>query len=59
VMAAVAEWGLSVLAITHFARLLHVLRPTAVHVLVRGAVVASGDAELVDRLEREGYAPYS
>jgi len=26
---------------------------------VRGAVVASGDAELVDRLEREGYAPYS
>jgi len=39
--------------------LLHVLRPTAVHVLVRGAVVASGDAELVDRLEREGYAPYS
>jgi len=59
VMAAVAEWGLSVLAITHFARLLHLLRPTAVHVLVRGAVVASGDAELVDRLEREGYAPYS
>jgi Fe-S cluster assembly ATP-binding protein len=59
VTAAVEEWGLSVVAITHFARLLHVLRPNAVHVLVRGRLVASGGAELVERLERDGYAPFS
>ena len=33
--AAVAEWRLGVVAITHFRRLLEVLRPTAVHVFVQ------------------------
>jgi Fe-S cluster assembly ATP-binding protein len=56
--AAVSEWGLGIVAITHSSRLLHVLTPTAVHVLVRGRIVASGDAELVERLERDGYTSF-
>jgi Fe-S cluster assembly ATP-binding protein len=52
----VEEWGLGVLAITHYRRLLSVLRPDAVHVLVRGRIVASGGPELADELERTGYA---
>ena len=58
VLAGVEEWGLGVLAITHYRRLLSVLHPDAVHVLVRGRVVASGGSELADELERTGYAPY-
>ena len=58
VRAGVEEWGLGVLAITHYRRLLSVLRPDVVHVLVRGRIVASGGPELADELERTGYAPY-
>jgi Fe-S cluster assembly ATP-binding protein len=58
ITAAVAEWGLGVVAITHHRRLLEVLRPTAVHVFVRGRIVESGGSELVDRLERDGYMSF-
>ncbi len=51
----VAGSGLGVLAITHFARLLDVLVPDAVHVLVGGRVVASGGPELASSLEQSGY----
>jgi Fe-S cluster assembly ATP-binding protein len=53
------ERGLGVLAITHYTRLLHELRPDRVHVLVRGRIVASGGSELADELERSGYAAFT
>jgi len=49
------EPGLGVLAITHYARLLSVLRPDRVHVLREGTVVLSGGPELADELEKSGY----
>jgi Fe-S cluster assembly ATP-binding protein len=52
------EWGLGVLAITHYRRLLTVLRPDAVHVLVDGRIVAQGGPELADELDETGYAGY-
>jgi Fe-S cluster assembly ATP-binding protein len=58
ITAAVAEWGLGVVAITHHRRLLEVLRPTAVHVFVRGRIVETGGVALVDRLERDGYMSF-
>jgi Fe-S cluster assembly ATP-binding protein len=54
----VAEWGLGVLAITHYRRLLSVLQPDVVHVLVRGRIVASGGPELAGELERTGYGAF-
>jgi Fe-S cluster assembly ATP-binding protein len=50
-----SERGLGVLAITHYARLLDVLRADRVHVLMGGEIVASGGPELADRLEGVGY----
>jgi Fe-S cluster assembly ATP-binding protein len=47
--------ALGVLAITHYARLLTVLRPDRVHVLRGGRVVMSGGPELADQLEQTGY----
>jgi Fe-S cluster assembly ATP-binding protein len=45
-----------VLLITHYERLLEYVRPDAVHVLIAGRIVRSGDIELARELEREGYA---
>lgn len=56
VEAATGEWGLGVVAITHYTRLLHELRPDHVHVMSKGTVVASGGPELADQLEAGGYA---
>jgi Fe-S cluster assembly ATP-binding protein len=55
---ATTEWGLGVLAITHFRRLLDVLRPDVVHVLSDGLVVATGGSELAETVDRAGYAAY-
>jgi Fe-S cluster assembly ATP-binding protein len=56
---ATREWGLGVLAITHYARLLRVLRADVVHVLSGGRIVATGGPELAEDLERTGYAAYA
>jgi Fe-S cluster assembly ATP-binding protein len=56
---AATEGGLGVLAITHYSRLLTVLKPDRVHVLSRGRIMASGGPELADELERSGYAGYA
>ncbi len=56
---ATTEWGLGVLAITHFRRLLDVLRPDVVHVLSDGRVVATGGSELAETVDQTGYAAYS
>jgi Fe-S cluster assembly ATP-binding protein len=55
---ATTDWGLGVLAVTHFRRLLVELRADAVHVLVDGRLVASGGPELAGELERTGYTAY-
>ena len=52
------EDGLGVLVITHYSRLLQDLKPDVVHILVKGRIVESGGPELVDVLERDGYAAF-
>ncbi len=53
------EEPLGVLAITHYARLLEVLRADHVHILVKGRIVASGGPELADVLDVDGYAAFA
>ena len=55
---ATREWGLGVLAITHFRRLLQELTPDVIHVMSAGRVVAEGGPELAEQLERDGYEPF-
>jgi len=45
----------AVLLITHYQRLLDLVRPDHVHVLAGGRIVRSGGPELAHELEREGY----
>jgi Fe-S cluster assembly ATP-binding protein len=55
---ATTEWGVGILAITHFNRFLVQLEADLVHVLVGGRIVATGDAALALQLEQTGYAGY-
>lgn len=50
-----ASQGMGVLVITHYQRILNYIKPQHVHILFGGRIVESGGAELVDRLESEGY----
>ncbi len=51
--------GTAVLAITHYNRLLKVLKPDFVHVLVGGKIVHSGGADVAQKLEEDGYTAFA
>ncbi len=59
VEAATEEFGLGVLAITHYYRLLEELKPDVVHILARGVIVSSGGPELAEQVEVDGYAAFA
>jgi Fe-S cluster assembly ATP-binding protein len=46
---------MGVLIITHYRRILHLVRPDAVHVMFEGRIVKEGGPELVEQLEEKGY----
>ena len=49
--------GMGTLIITHYQRILHLVRPDRVSVMFDGRIVKEGGPELVERLERAGYGP--
>ena len=49
---------MSVIAITHYQRLLTELTPDVVHIFIGGRIVHSGGPELARELETTGYEPY-
>jgi Fe-S cluster assembly ATP-binding protein len=50
--------GHAVLLITHYPRLLRLVKPDFVHVFVGGRIVEEGGPELAERLENEGYEKF-
>jgi Fe-S cluster assembly ATP-binding protein len=46
---------LGTLIITHYQRILHLVEPSAVHVMYDGRIVKEGGPELVEQLEEKGY----
>jgi Fe-S cluster assembly ATP-binding protein len=52
---AVAGPEMGVLIITHYQRILHLVKPSDVHVMYQGRIVKEGGPELVDELEAKGY----
>jgi Fe-S cluster assembly ATP-binding protein len=45
----------SIIVITHYPRILTYLKPTFVHIMMNGKIIKTGNMEIVDYLEREGY----
>ena len=52
-VAAQSEMG--VLIITHYQRILHMVKPQFVHIMFDGRIVKEGGPELVEQLEQRGY----
>jgi Fe-S cluster assembly ATP-binding protein len=50
-----AETGMGTLVITHYQRILHIVRPQYVHIMFEGRIVKEGGPELVAQLEERGY----
>ena len=50
--------GKGMLVITHYARLLHYLKPDYVHVMVDGKIVKSGGPALAQEVEEKGYKDF-
>ena len=46
---------MGVLVVTHYVALLEEIEPDRVHIIVDGQIVASGGAELAERIELDGY----
>ena len=46
----------ALLIITHYDKVLDYLKPDFVHILMNGKIVKTGGQELVERIEKEGYA---
>jgi Fe-S cluster assembly ATP-binding protein len=45
----------SIIVITHYPRILTYLKPTFVHIMMNGKIIKTGNMEIVEYLEREGY----
>lgn len=48
-------YGMGILLITHYQRILHYIKPDRVHVMFDGRIIASGGSELAEELEAKGY----
>jgi Fe-S cluster assembly ATP-binding protein len=49
------EFGMGLLVITHYQRILNYIEPDYVHVMMGGRIVESGGPELALQLEDKGY----
>jgi Fe-S cluster assembly ATP-binding protein len=49
------EQGTGILQITHYQRILDYVEPDRVHIMLDGEIAMSGDADLAEKLEDEGY----
>jgi len=45
----------SLIVITHYPKILTYLKPTSVHIMINGKIIKTGNMELIDNLEKEGY----
>jgi len=52
------HFGTSFLIVTHYRRIIDQLKPDKVHILVKGRLVESGDSQLINQIEDQGYATF-
>ena len=45
----------SALVVSHYARFYQLIQPTHVHIIVDGKIIKSGDASIIQRIDKEGY----
>lgn len=55
-ISALKKQGVGILIITHYQRILKYLTVDQVHVMLQGTIVAHGGGDLIDQIEKGGYA---
>ncbi len=55
---AASDTHCSLIVITHYNRILSYIMPQYVHVMIDGKMVAEGNHEMIEKLEKEGYKPF-
>ncbi|MBB5183588.1 Fe-S cluster assembly ATPase SufC [Catenisphaera adipataccumulans] len=50
-----SEMNTGLLIVSHYARFYEYLQPTHAHILIDGQIVVSGDQELVEKVDHDGY----
>ena len=48
----------SLIVITHYPKILTYLKPTHVHIMINGKIIKTGNLELVEKLEKNGYEQF-
>lgn len=48
----------SLVIITHYPKILEYLKPTHIHIMIDGKIIKSGNLELIEILEKDGYSPF-
>ncbi len=49
----------TIIMITHYGHILKYFNPDQIHVMIEGAIVVSGNQELLSEIEKNGYASYA
>jgi Fe-S cluster assembly ATP-binding protein len=45
----------SLIIITHYPRILNYLKPDFIHIMKDGKIIKTGNIELIEKIEKEGY----
>jgi len=49
----------SLIVITHYPKILNYLKPNFIHIMMDGKIIKTGNLELIEKLEKEGYNCFS
>jgi Fe-S cluster assembly ATP-binding protein len=49
----------SLIVITHYPKILNYLKPNFIHIMMDGKIIKTGNLELIEKLEKEGYNGFS
>lgn len=53
------EKNSSLIIITHYPRILSYLKPTHIHIMINGKIIKTGNLELIEAIEKNGYDSFS
>ena len=48
----------AIMLVTHYSRILKYLEISKVHIIVDGKIVMSGDSDLIEQIDSEGYSQF-
>ena len=57
-ISSIANENNAIMLVTHYSRILKYLEISKVHIIVDGKIVMSGDSDLIEQIDSEGYSQF-